>query len=89
MGRIVLYMWMSLDGFVTGPEDGPDQGLGIGGERLHESLVLEPRQNAAHRGGRHADAGQAHEQGRRNGVARGDIFPYQRRENPFGAFVVH
>jgi dihydrofolate reductase len=40
MGRIVLYMWMSLDGFITGPEDGPDQGLGIGGERLHESLVL-------------------------------------------------
>jgi len=40
MGRIVLYMWISLDGFIAGPEDGPDQGLGIGGERLHESLVL-------------------------------------------------
>jgi dihydrofolate reductase len=41
MGKIVLYMWMSLDGFIAGPEDGPDQGLGIGGERLHESLSLD------------------------------------------------
>jgi dihydrofolate reductase len=41
VGKIVLYMWMSLDGFVAGPEDGPGQGLGIGGERLHDSLALE------------------------------------------------
>jgi dihydrofolate reductase len=40
MGKIVLYMWMSVDGFIAGPEDGPDQGLGIGGERLHDSLTL-------------------------------------------------
>ena len=40
MGRIVLYMWMSLDGFIAGPDDGPDQGLGIGGERLHEFLTV-------------------------------------------------
>ena len=26
---------MSLDGFITGPNDGPDAGLGEGGERLH------------------------------------------------------
>lgn len=26
---------VSLDGFVTGPDDRPGQGLGIGGERLH------------------------------------------------------
>lgn len=41
MGKIVLCMWMSLDGFIAGPEDGPDRGLGIGGERLHDSLILE------------------------------------------------
>ncbi len=41
MGKIVLYMWMSVDGFIAGPEDGPDQGLGIGGERLHDSLILD------------------------------------------------
>ena len=40
MGKIVLYMWMSVDGFIAGPEDGPDQGLGVGGERLHDSLTL-------------------------------------------------
>ncbi|MGY1616922.1 dihydrofolate reductase family protein [Geodermatophilus sp. SYSU D00691] len=26
---------VSLDGFVTGPDDRPGQGLGVGGERLH------------------------------------------------------
>jgi dihydrofolate reductase len=40
MGKIVLYMWMSLDGFITGPDDGPGQGLGVGGERLHEFLTV-------------------------------------------------
>jgi dihydrofolate reductase len=32
----VLYMSMSLDGFVAGPNEGPDNGLGDGGDRLHE-----------------------------------------------------
>jgi dihydrofolate reductase len=41
MGKIVLYMWMSLDGFIAGPEDGPQQGLGIGGERLHDALAVD------------------------------------------------
>jgi dihydrofolate reductase len=40
MSKIVLCMWMSLDGFVAGPEDGPDRGLGIGGERLHDFLTF-------------------------------------------------
>jgi dihydrofolate reductase len=34
----VLYMSVSLDGFITGPNEGPDNGLGDGGERLHEWL---------------------------------------------------
>jgi dihydrofolate reductase len=29
-------MSMSLDGFIAGPNDGPGNGLGDGGERLHE-----------------------------------------------------
>lgn len=41
MAEIVLYMWMSLDGFIAGPEDGPEHGLGIGGEVLHEALALD------------------------------------------------
>jgi dihydrofolate reductase len=32
----VLYMSMSLDGFIAGPNAGPGNGLGDGGERLHE-----------------------------------------------------
>ena len=36
MSSTVLYMSMSLDGFVAGPNEGPDNGLGDGGERLHE-----------------------------------------------------
>jgi dihydrofolate reductase len=36
MSRSILYMSMSLDGFITGPGDDADHGLGIGGERLHE-----------------------------------------------------
>jgi dihydrofolate reductase len=38
MARSVLYMSMSLDGFITGPGDDAEHGLGIGGERLHEWL---------------------------------------------------
>jgi dihydrofolate reductase len=36
MSSTVLYMSMSLDGFITGPNESPDNGLGDGGERLHE-----------------------------------------------------
>lgn len=35
----VLYMSVSLDGFVTGPTEGPDSGLGDGIERLHEWAI--------------------------------------------------
>jgi dihydrofolate reductase len=35
----VLYMSMSLDGFIAGPNEGPGNGLGDGGLRLHEWLM--------------------------------------------------
>ena len=38
MSNAVLYMSMSLDGFIAGPNESPDNGLGDGGERLHEWL---------------------------------------------------
>ncbi|MGP3955741.1 dihydrofolate reductase family protein [Nonomuraea sp. 3N208] len=38
MAKVVLYMSMSLDGFITGPDDGTDHGLGVNGERLHDWL---------------------------------------------------
>jgi dihydrofolate reductase len=37
----VLYMSMSFDGFIAGPNEGPDNGLGDGGERLHDWLSPE------------------------------------------------
>jgi len=37
----VLYMSMSLDGFIAGPNAGPGNGLGDGGERLHEWVFLD------------------------------------------------
>jgi dihydrofolate reductase len=39
MSATVLYMSMSLDGFIAGPNAGPDNGLGDGGERLHEWAI--------------------------------------------------
>jgi dihydrofolate reductase len=35
MGRVLAGITMSVDGYVTGPHDGPGCGLGVGGERLH------------------------------------------------------
>ncbi len=35
-GRVVVDITMSLDGFIAGPNDGPENPLGDGGERLHE-----------------------------------------------------
>jgi dihydrofolate reductase len=35
MGKVVAGITVSVDGFVTGPGDGPGCGLGVGGERLH------------------------------------------------------
>ena len=35
MSKVVAGITTSLDGYITGPNDGPDRGLGEGGERLH------------------------------------------------------
>ena len=40
MPSTVLYMSMSLDGFIAGPNEGPDNGLGDGGHRLHEWALV-------------------------------------------------
>jgi dihydrofolate reductase len=41
VARTVLCMSMSLDGFITGPDDDATQGLGRGGERLHDWVMSE------------------------------------------------
>jgi dihydrofolate reductase len=35
MTKVIAGITTSLDGYITGPDDGPDQGLGEGGEQLH------------------------------------------------------
>jgi predicted histidine transporter YuiF (NhaC family) len=34
MSKIVAGITTSVDGYITGPDDGPDCGLGVGGEHL-------------------------------------------------------
>jgi dihydrofolate reductase len=41
MSATVLYMSMSVDGFIAGPNEGPGNGLGDGGMRLHEWMFGE------------------------------------------------
>jgi len=36
MGKVVYYMSMSLDGFVTAADISPEEPLGVGGQRLHD-----------------------------------------------------
>jgi dihydrofolate reductase len=38
----VLYMSVSLDGFIAGPNERPDNGLGDGGHRLHDWFLFVP-----------------------------------------------
>jgi dihydrofolate reductase len=42
MSSTVLYMSMSLDGFIAGPNESLDNGLGDGGDRLHEWVLTDP-----------------------------------------------
>ena len=35
MSKVVASITTSVDGYYAGPEDGPGQGLGVDGERLH------------------------------------------------------
>lgn len=46
MSNTVLYMSMSVDGFIAGPNDGPGNALGDGGHRLHEWIM--PDADAGH-----------------------------------------
>ncbi|HVV14372.1 dihydrofolate reductase family protein [Amycolatopsis sp.] len=38
MARLILHIWMSLDGFIAGPKDDADNPLGINGLRLHKGF---------------------------------------------------
>jgi hypothetical protein len=65
MSDVVADISMSLDGFVSGPDAGPGQGLGRGGEALHtwamegNSEVDQQARGAAPGGIRLFDGGEA------------------------------
>jgi dihydrofolate reductase len=48
MSKTVLYMSVSVDGFIAGPNERPGNGLGDGGHRLHEWFLASS--DAGHRG---------------------------------------
>ena len=49
MGKVVVDLTMSLDGFIAGPDDGPDLPLGRGGEGLFEWMNAGPEANRVDR----------------------------------------
>jgi hypothetical protein len=51
MANTVLSMSMSVDGFISGPGDDMDDPFGAGGERLHDWLLDDGPDVAAHRPG--------------------------------------
>jgi dihydrofolate reductase len=64
MSATVLYMSMSLDGFIAGPNESLDNGLGDGGERLHDWALT---------GGGADDVDDAVEAMRRSGTVNGKV----------------
>lgn len=48
MGKVFAEMSMSLDGFIAGPDVGPEQPLGAGGDRLHEWVIRTESWRAQH-----------------------------------------
>jgi dihydrofolate reductase len=49
MSKVIAAISVSLDGYVTGPDDGPGNGLGTGGERLHYWVMGGPWTYASER----------------------------------------
>jgi dihydrofolate reductase len=49
MGKVIVSLSVSLDGFVAGPDDGLDSPLGTGGERLFAWMSAGPKANRVDR----------------------------------------
>jgi dihydrofolate reductase len=48
MGKVTVEISVSLDGYVAGPNQSPDEPLGEGGEQLHEWVVAQPSWKERH-----------------------------------------
>ena len=62
MSKVIAGITMSVDGYITGPDDGPGCGLGTGGERLHYWVFGGPWS--------YHSPGPGRARGRRQGLAR-------------------
>jgi dihydrofolate reductase len=59
MTKVIAGITTSLDGYITGPNDGPEKGLGEGGERLHYWVFGGPWTYDNHPTGEPVDADKA------------------------------
>jgi dihydrofolate reductase len=48
MGKVIICLTVSLDGYVAGPDDGPERPLGRGGEPLFAWMSAGPESNRVH-----------------------------------------
>jgi dihydrofolate reductase len=74
MGKLRFNISMSLDGFVAGPNMTPEEGLGEGGERLHEWVVRLKSWREAH--------------GHEGGDTNGDSQVFEESQKNIGAVVM-
>lgn len=70
MGKVLAGITVSLDGYITGPDDGPGCGLGVGGERLHYWVFGGPWSYDSPSPGRGDRRGQGHPGGDHGGQRR-------------------
>lgn len=59
MSTVIASITTSVDGYVTGPDDGPEAGLGVGGERLHYWVMGDPWTYGSEHGFAMSDADKA------------------------------
>jgi dihydrofolate reductase len=89
MAKVVASITTSVDGYVTGPDDGPGKGLGEGGERLHYWVFGGPWTYDAEVSGRPDDEGWLAEVSSRIGAVVCGRWTYEAAdhwggENPWG-----
>jgi dihydrofolate reductase len=91
MTKVIAGITTSIDGYIAGPDDGPDKGLGEGGERLHYWVFGGPWSYDNEPKGEPSgpDAEWLNEASSRLGAVVGGRFTYEAArhwgdENPFG-----
>lgn len=86
MSEVFAQLSMSLDGYVAGPNDGPGNGLGDGGERLHEWVFATASWRRLHggRGGEESEESRLVETFKRAGAVIMGRRMFENGEQPWG-----